>query len=131
MIRTISEPRHEVLIVSDQDLTTRELIALLKVDGRFVVLFADNGFDAGVLTRMHKPSVIVVSEAVRDIDLREVAHLLRTDPSFARLCLICLIGEGVSRIVGSDECLPLASEAGEMVSAILRCLRLEPRDPEP
>ncbi len=129
MIRQVRQPTYEVLVVSDDNPTARELIGLLNLDRRFGVLLADNAFDAGTLTRTHKPRVILMSDAVTDLNLRDAVGRIRADKTYAKVCLICLTDYDTPLPAGADECLPIGSDANEILSVICRHLALEPPDP--
>ena len=88
----LDNDKREVLLVDD-DLDLVEVIrGALEKDGRFDVKVANNGFDAGMIVKEHRPELIVLDVMLPDINGREVCQRVRSDNQLEEVKILCISG---------------------------------------
>lgn len=84
--------KRKALVVDDDEELVELIRDVLEADGRFEVRVANNGFDAGMMTKEYKPDIIVLDVMLPDINGREVCQRVRTDPNMDDVRIICISG---------------------------------------
>ena len=84
--------RRRVLLVEDDEALLRGLQKAFERDGRYEILTASNGFDAGYKTRQFHPHVIILDIKLPDLDGREVCKMLRADTDFSECKMVAVSG---------------------------------------
>ncbi len=84
--------RRRVLLVEDDEALLRGLQKAFERDGRYEILSASTGFDAGYKTRQFHPHVIIMDIKLPDLDGREVCRQLRTDSDFSEVKMVAISG---------------------------------------
>lgn len=88
----LDNDKREVLLVDD-DLDLVEVVkGALDKDGRFDVKVANNGFDAGMIVKEHRPELIVLDVMLPDINGREVCQRVRSDNQLEEVKILCISG---------------------------------------
>jgi two-component system OmpR family response regulator len=84
--------KRKLLIVDDD----QELVELMSDtfarDGRFEIKTANNGFDAGMLTKEFRPDLVVLDIMLPDINGKEVCQRIRSDSTMEAVKVICISG---------------------------------------
>lgn len=84
--------KRKALVVDDDEELVELIRDVLEADGRFEVRVANNGFDAGMMTKEYKPDIIVLDVMLPDINGKEVCQRVRTDPNMDDVRIICISG---------------------------------------
>jgi DNA-binding response OmpR family regulator len=84
--------KRKVLIVDDDTDLVDLLVDVFERDGRFDIRTANNGFDAGMLTKEFQPDLVVLDVMLPDINGKEVCQRVRKDPSLPDVKIICISG---------------------------------------
>jgi len=88
----LDNDKREVLLVDD-DVDLVEVVKnALEKDGRFDVKVANNGFDAGMIVKEHRPELIVLDVMLPDINGREVCQRVRSDNQLEEVKILCISG---------------------------------------
>jgi excisionase family DNA binding protein len=88
----LDNDKREILLVDD-DLDLVEVVkTALEKDGRFDVKVANNGFDAGMIVKEHRPELIVLDVMLPDINGREVCQRVRSDNQLEEVKILCISG---------------------------------------
>ena len=84
--------KRKALVVDDDESLAELITDVLEADGRFEVRVANNGFDAGMLTKEYRPDVIILDVMLPDINGKEVCQRVRSDPTMDDVKIICISG---------------------------------------
>jgi excisionase family DNA binding protein len=84
--------KRKALIVDDDPELVELIRDVLEADGRFEVRVANNGFDAGMMTKEYRPDIIVLDVMLPDINGKEVCQRVRSDSSMDDVKIICISG---------------------------------------
>ncbi|MGD9854485.1 MAG: response regulator [Planctomycetaceae bacterium] len=84
--------KRKALVVDDDPELVSLIRDVLESDGRFEVRVANNGFDAGMLTKEYRPDIIVLDVMLPDINGKEVCQRVRSDPTMDDVKIICISG---------------------------------------
>jgi DNA-binding response OmpR family regulator len=68
------------------------MVDVFERDGRFDVKTANNGFDAGMLTKEFRPDLVVLDVMLPDINGKEVCQRIRADETLEGVKVICISG---------------------------------------
>jgi two-component system response regulator RpaA len=105
------------------------LVEVLERDGRFEVLTATTGFDAGLRTREFLPDVIVLDYMLPDINGNAVCRSIRSDESLRDVKIIIVSGvvnrEDVEKLLedGADDFLQKPFSIEQLVKRITELVR--------
>jgi len=96
------------------------------------VLWVDNAYDAGRVTRDQVPELILLSDHLPDVQVLDVLRRVRDDKTLEGLRVLCLsaLGEHEARDLvssGADEVLPRPCDPALILDAVHRQLGLNPR----
>ncbi|MCA9025719.1 MAG: response regulator [Planctomycetaceae bacterium] len=123
--------KRKALIVDD-DLSLCELLKdVLESDGRFETRVANNGFDAGMMTREYRPDVIILDVMLPDINGKEVCQRIRNDPTMDDVKIICISGmveqDKISdlKAAGADDFMQKPFEVENLVARVCELLDME------
>lgn len=84
--------KRKALVVDDDPSLVELMRDVLQSDGRFEVRVANNGFDAGMLTKEYRPDIIILDVMLPDINGKEVCQRVRSDPTMDDVKIICISG---------------------------------------
>jgi excisionase family DNA binding protein len=84
--------KRKALLVDDDPELVELIRDVLEADGRFEVRVANNGFDAGMMTKEYRPDIIVLDVMLPDINGKEVCQRVRSDSSMDDVKIICISG---------------------------------------
>ncbi len=84
--------KRKALVVDDDPELVDLISDVLQSDGRFEVRSANNGFDAGMLTKEYRPDIMVLDVMLPDINGEEVCQRVRNDPTMDDVKIICISG---------------------------------------
>jgi DNA-binding response OmpR family regulator len=129
---SLPQPRHRVLLLHDDQQFAEDVQALLHEDGRLEVLWVDNAYEAGRVTRDQVPELILLNAHLPDVRVLDILRRVRRDRTLEGLRVLCLadLGEHEVRILvrsGADEVLPAGCDPVLVLDAVHRQLGLIPR----
>ena len=84
--------KRKALVVDDDPDLVDLIRDVLQADGRFEVRMANNGFDAGMLTKEYRPDIMILDVMLPDINGEEVCQRVRNDPTMDDVKIICISG---------------------------------------
>ena len=123
--------KRKALIVDD-DLSLSDLIKdVLEADGRFETRVANNGFDAGMMTREYRPDVIILDVMLPDINGKEVCQRIRNDSTMDDVKIICISGmveqDKIAdlKAAGADDFMQKPFEVEALVGRVCELLDME------
>ncbi|MCA9078157.1 MAG: response regulator [Planctomycetaceae bacterium] len=123
--------KRKALIVDD-DLSLSDLMKdVLEADGRFETRVANNGFDAGMMTREYRPDVIILDVMLPDINGKEVCQRIRNDSTMDDVKIICISGmveqDKVAdlKAAGADDFMQKPFEVENLVARVCELLDME------
>ncbi len=119
-------------LVVDDDFSLSELIKdVLEADGRFETRVANNGFDAGMLTREYRPDIIILDVMLPDINGKEVCQRIRNDSTMDDVKIICISGmveqDKIAdlKAAGADDFMQKPFEVESLVGRVCELLDME------
>jgi two-component system, cell cycle response regulator DivK len=83
--------KSRVLIVED-NLDNRLLVAFLLEQGNFEVLQAENGREGLEKARLHHPDLLLLDMSIPEIDGWSLARMLKASPDTQSICIVALTG---------------------------------------
>ncbi len=114
-----------VLVVDDDPAIVEMLTDVLERDGRFEVITATTGFDAGLRTREFHPDVILLDYMLPDINGNAVCRSIRSDEGLKDVRIIIVSGvidrEQVDRLFadGADDFIQKPFDIEHLVNRIV------------
>jgi excisionase family DNA binding protein len=127
----LDNDKREVLLVDD-DLDLVEVVkGALDKDGRFDVKVANNGFDAGMIVKEHRPELIVLDVMLPDINGREVCQRVRSDNQLEEVKILCISGMvepdkiDELRAAGANDFLQKPFEVEQLIERMCTLLGME------
>jgi excisionase family DNA binding protein len=127
----LDNDKREVLLVDD-DLDLVEVVkTALEKDGRFDVKVANNGFDAGMIVKEHKPEIIVLDVMLPDINGREVCQRVRSDNQLEDVKILCISGmvepDKIDdlKVAGANDFLQKPFEVEQLIDRMCVLLQME------
>jgi len=127
----LDNDKREVLLVDD-DVDLVEVVKnALEKDGRFDVKVANNGFDAGMIVKEHRPELIVLDVMLPDINGREVCQRVRSDNQLEEVKILCISGmvepDKVDelRVAGANDFLQKPFEVEQLIDRMCALLGME------
>jgi excisionase family DNA binding protein len=131
----LDNDKREVLLVDD-DLDLVDVVKSgLEKDGRFDVKVANNGFDAGMIVKEHRPELIVLDVMLPDINGREVCQRVRSDNQLEEVKILCISGmvepEKVDELkaAGANDFLQKPFEVEQLIERMCALLGMETNAP--
>lgn len=124
--------KRKALIVDDDPELVELIRDVLEADGRFEVRVANNGFDAGMMTKEYRPDIIVLDVMLPDINGKEVCQRVRSDSTMDDVKIICISGmveqDKVADLkeAGADDFMQKPFEVEALVERICQHLDMEP-----
>jgi len=124
--------KRKALIVDDDPELVELIRDVLEADGRFEVRVANNGFDAGMMTKEYRPDIIVLDVMLPDINGKEVCQRVRSDSSMDDVKIICISGmveqDKVADLkeAGANDFMQKPFEVEALVERICQHLDMEP-----
>jgi excisionase family DNA binding protein len=91
-ISNLDTGKKKVLVVDDEPDIVELLVDSLQRDGRFEVKTASSGYDAGLLTQMFHPDIIVLDYMLSDINADVVTKTIKSNPSLEDTRIIIISG---------------------------------------
>lgn len=127
----LDNDKREVLLVDD-DLDLVEVVkGALDKDGRFDVKVANNGFDAGMIVKEHRPELIVLDVMLPDINGREVCQRVRSDNQLEEVKILCISGmvepDKIDdlKVAGANDFLQKPFEVEQLIERMCALLGME------
>lgn len=123
--------KRKALIVDDDPELVELIRDVLEADGRFEVRVANNGFDAGMMTKEYRPDIIVLDVMLPDINGKEVCQRVRSDSTMDDVKIICISGmveqDKVADLkeAGADDFMQKPFEIESLVERICQHLDME------
>ncbi len=93
-----------ILVVDDDPDILEVFHDALAADGRFEVITASNGYEAGILTEHHKPALLILDYMLPDINGDVVCKRLRSTPELSATKILFISG-----VISEDELKRLAA----------------------
>lgn len=84
--------KKRVLIVDDDPEIVDVLVEILEADGRFEVMSASNGFDAGAASKSFKPDMVLLDFMLPDINGNIVCERIKQDADLSKTRVIIVSG---------------------------------------
>ena len=91
-VAQIGSGRKRALIVDDDADIVDMLVEILEHDGRFDVMTANNGFDAGAATKSFRPDIVLLDYMLPDINGNIVCQCIRADKDLEATRIIIVSG---------------------------------------
>jgi len=88
----IERKKNKILLVEDNAQLAELMADAFHRDGRFEVILARGGFEAGLKMHEHQPEALVLDVMSIGINGVEVCQKLRQDPRFQNVYVICISG---------------------------------------
>jgi len=82
----------KILIVDDDEELVELMVDVFRMDGRFDIKKANNGFDAGMLVKEFLPDLVVLDVMLPDINGKEVCQRVRSDSTMESVKILCISG---------------------------------------
>jgi len=123
--------KRKALIVDDDPELVELIRDVLEADGRFEVRVANNGFDAGMMTKEYRPDIIILDVMLPDINGKEVCQRVRSDSSMDDVKIICISGmveqDKIAdlKAAGADDFMQKPFEIEALVERICQHLDME------
>jgi excisionase family DNA binding protein len=123
--------KRKVLVVDDDQDLVELMVDIFERDGRFEVKTANNGFDAGMLTKEFRPDLVVLDVMLPDINGKEVCQRIRADETLEGVKVICISGmveqDKVSELrdSGADDFLQKPFKIEELLDRACEMLDME------
>lgn len=87
----VLEPRNwRVLVVEDNQAEQRLVQKALAQEPRYEVRVTPSGYEAGFLTKQIKPDLLVLDVFLGDADGRQIARLIRSDPTMQNMKIVAM-----------------------------------------
>jgi excisionase family DNA binding protein len=124
--------KRKALVVDDDESLVDLISDVLEADGRFEVRSANNGFDAGMLTKEYRPDVIILDVMLPDINGKEVCQRVRSDSTMDDVKIICISGmveqDRISdlKAAGANDFLQKPFEVDMLLARVCALLDMEP-----
>ncbi len=119
-------------LVVDDDVSLSDLIKdVLEADGRFETRVANNGFDAGMMTREYRPDIIILDVMLPDINGKDVCQRIRNDSAMDDVKIICISGmveqDKIAdlKAAGADDFMQKPFEVEGLVDRVCELLDME------
>lgn len=84
--------KRKVLVVDDDQAIVDMFKDLLGLDGRFEIRTARSGYSAGIETENFLPDILLLDYKLPDINGTEVCRIIRANPKFEHMKIICISG---------------------------------------
>ncbi len=123
--------KRKVLVVDDDQDLVELMVDVFERDGRFEVKTANNGFDAGMLTKEFRPDLVVLDIMLPDINGKEVCQRIRADETLEGVKVICISGmveqDKVQELrdAGADDFLQKPFKVEDLIDLACEMLDLE------
>ena len=91
-LSNLDSGKKKILVVDDDPEVVELFVEVLERDGRFEVRTANCGYDAGILTQMFQPDLIVLDFMLPDINGKAVCETIRSNDKFAATRIIAISG---------------------------------------
>ena len=95
---SLESGKQKVLVVDDDPEIVELFVDVLERDGRFDVMTASSGYDAGILTQEFMPDLMILDYMLPDINGNVVCQTIRSNPNFEHMKIVI-----VSGVVNPDE----------------------------
>ncbi len=100
--------KKKILIVDDDSEIIELMVDVLSRDGRFETRTASSGYDAGILTEMFRPDLILLDYMLPDVNGNIVCQTIRQNPEFENIKIIIISG-----VIKEDEISQLLKSGAE------------------
>ncbi|HUU83942.1 MAG TPA: response regulator [Phycisphaerae bacterium] len=84
--------KRRVLVVDDDEAIVEMFTELFDRDGRFEVRTAGTGYEAGILTQLFQPDIVLLDFKLPDINGTAVCRTIRSNPKFEHIRIIIISG---------------------------------------
>ena len=127
----LDNDKREVLLVDDDVDLVDVVKNALEKDGRFDVKVANNGFDAGMIVKEHRPEIIVLDVMLPDINGREVCQRVRSDSQLEDVKILCISGmvepDKIDdlKVAGANDFLQKPFEVEQLIDRMCALLQME------
>lgn len=124
--------KRKALVVDDDEELVELIRDVLEQDGRFEVRVANNGFDAGMMTKEYRPDIIVLDVMLPDINGKEVCQRVRADETLEDVKIICISGMVEKDKIedlkesGADDFMQKPFEIESLVERMCELLEVQP-----
>jgi DNA-binding response OmpR family regulator len=124
-----SEEESPLVLIVDDEVHIRSLLVQELGEAGYRTLEAANGTEALVLTRRHRPSIVLLDVMMPDISGFDVTRVLKSDPATASIPILILSiiedrEHGLA--LGADAYLTKPVESGRLLGTISSLLAQEP-----
>lgn len=102
--------KKRVLIVDDDVEIVEKVAYILSLDGRYEIMAASGGFEAGLATPKFRPDLILLDYTLPDVNAKTVCQAIKGDPEFEHIRVIIISG-----VVKEDEIEQLPKLGAEFI----------------
>jgi len=123
--------KRKVLVVDDDRDLVELIVDVLEKDGRFETRSVNNGFDAGMMVKEHRPDLIVLDVMLQDINGKDVCVRVRNDNTLEEVKIICISGmveeDKIDELkaAGANDFLAKPFETDKLIERMCRLLDIE------
>ena len=90
--RMLEDHKPRILVVDDDPAILDLIVEILGCEGRYELITASTGYDAGLLTERHRPDLILLDFMLPDINGNVVCERVRSNPDTANTRIIFVSG---------------------------------------
>lgn len=94
----LESDRRKILVVDDDAEIVELMVDVLARDGRFEIITASSGYEAGIATQRHRPELILLDYMLPDVNGNVVCQTIKKNPEFENIKIIIISG-----VVKQDE----------------------------
>ena len=122
--------KKRVLVVDDDEAIVDMFTELLERDGRFHILTASTGYEAGIITEQFRPDVGLLDFKLPDINGTAVCRTIRSNPAFEHIKIIVISGvadpDEIKELsdAGADEFIRKPFDINVVISRMLTLLNV-------
>jgi len=123
--------KKKVLVVDDDAEIVELIVDVLVKDGRFDIMTASSGYDAGILTQRFRPDLILLDYMLPDVNGNIVCQTIRRNPEFESIKIIIVSGvikqDEIDLLLksGAEDFIRKPFEIGEFTDAIAAVLEMK------
>ena len=88
----LEDHKPRILVVDDDPAILDLIVEILGFEGRYELITATTGYDAGLLTERHRPDLILLDFMLPDINGNVVCERVRSNPGTANTRIIIVSG---------------------------------------
>ncbi|MBC8172237.1 MAG: response regulator [Anaerolineae bacterium] len=111
------------ILLVDENRSMLRVLQLMFERAHYRVLLATQGETAQMLVRQEQPDVVLLDEAISDMNAWELCWRLKYDEQYPPAVILHTTGSDTSRVPGADAVLRKPSHPGVLLTTVEGCLR--------